>query len=183
LTDRPSLEVELLAAGDAAVVEELARLINRAYALGESGLWLDGAARIAPSEVAEAMRGGDMLVARLDDRIVGCAYVRPLDPARADLGLVSADPELRGRGVGRQLVHAAEELARSRGVATMQLELRVPTAGAHPEKERLRAWYTRLGYRIVRSAPFEEFAANAASGLAVPCEFLVFQKLLAAAAR
>jgi GNAT superfamily N-acetyltransferase len=176
-------EVELLVARDDVVVEALARLINRAYALGESGLWLDGALRITPSEVAASMRDGNMLVARLEDRIVGCAYVRPLDAATADLGLVSAEPEQRGRGLGRQLVGAAEELGRSRGVATMQLELLVPTAGTHPEKERLRAWYTRLGYRIVRSARFEEFAAQSASRLAVPCEFLVFEKPLAPDAR
>jgi hypothetical protein len=41
-------------------------VINRAYALGESGLWLGGWSRITADEVAEAIRGGDMLVATSD---------------------------------------------------------------------------------------------------------------------
>jgi hypothetical protein len=67
---------------------------------------------------------------------------------------------------------------RSRGVTTMQLELLVPKGWVHPEKDRLRAWYTRLGYRVVRSAPFEQVAAHLQSELATPCEFLIFHKPL-----
>ena len=67
---------------------------------------------------------------------------------------------------------------RSRGVTTMQLELLVPKGWVHPEKERLRSWYTRLGYQVVRSAPFEQVAAQLAPQLATPCEFLIFHKRL-----
>lgn len=66
----------------------------------------------------------------------------------------------------------------SRGVATMQLELLVPRGWVHPEKDRLGEWYGRLGYRIVRWAPFEEVAPHAAPRLATPCRFLVFQRPL-----
>jgi GNAT superfamily N-acetyltransferase len=170
--------LDAAAADDEVLVEAVAGVVNRAYAMGESGLWRDGTARITPAEVADAIRGGDMVVAELDGRIAGCAHVRALDAATADLGLVSAEPGLRGRGVGRELVRAAEDLMRSRGTATAQLELLVPTGWAHPEKERLRAWYERLGYRVVRIAPFEEIATHPASELAAPCEFLVFRKPL-----
>ena len=81
----------------------------------------------------------------------------------------------------RQLVRSAEELMRSRGVTTMQLELLVPKGWVHPEKDRLRGWYAWLGYEVVRSAPFEQVAAHLASQLAVPCEFLIFRKPLAGA--
>jgi GNAT superfamily N-acetyltransferase len=174
--------IELLAPGagdDEARVQELARLINAAYTVGEAGLWVEGTARIMPAEVAEAIRSGGMLAATVDSRIVGCACVRPLDVATADLGLVSVAPEQWGGGVGRELVRRAEDLMRSRGVATAQLELLVPRGWVHPEKDRLRAWYVRLGYGVVRTAPFEEIAAPPASQLATPCEFLVFQKSLA----
>ena len=165
-------------AGDEALVEELVRLVNRAYAAGEAGLWLEGAKRTGPAEIADAIRGGGMLTAAAEGRIVGCACVRPLDVYTADLGLASVAPEQWGSGVGRELVRSAEELIRSWGVTTMQLELLVPKDWAHPEKERLRAWYTRLGYRVVRSAPFEQVAGHLASQLATPCEFLVFHKPL-----
>jgi GNAT superfamily N-acetyltransferase len=177
-------EAKLLApdeASDEALVEELARIINGAYAVGEAGLWLEGATRTGPGEIAEAIRSGGMLAATVEGQLAGGAYVRPLDVGTADLGLVAAAPDRWGRGVGRELVRSAEELMRSHGVTTMQLELLVPKGGVHPEKDRLRSWYTRLGYRVVRSAPFEEVAAHLASQLAVPCEFLIFRKGLAEA--
>ncbi len=173
--------VELLkssAAGDEALVAQVARVINRAYALGEAGLWAEGATRIAPAEVEQAIRDGDMFVARLGDSVAGAAYLRPLDTSSADLGLISADPDARGRGIGRALIRAAEELARSRGTTAMQLELLVPQGWVHTDKERLRAWYSRQGYRVVRTAPFEEVAAHLEPDLATPCEFLIFRKPL-----
>ena len=175
-------QVELLttaAARDELLVQELAQLINRAYAAGETGLWIEGTARITPAEVVDAIRGGAMLVATLEDRIAGCACVLPIDASTADLGLISAAPERRSRGVGRALVRRAEAMMRARGVDTMQLELLVPRGWVHPDKEHLRAWYTRLGYRLVRSAPFDEVAPRQASRVATPCEFLVFAKPLA----
>jgi GNAT superfamily N-acetyltransferase len=179
------LDVKLLSpddARDAALVEDVARIINRAYAAGEAGLWIEGATRTEPGEVAQSIRSGGMLAATLEGRLVGCAYVRPLDADTADLGHVSVAPDQWGRGIGGELVRSAEELMGSRGMTTMQLELLVPKGWVHQEKDRLHGWYTRLGYRVVRSAPFEEVAAHLAPELAGPCEFLVFRKRLAAAA-
>jgi GNAT superfamily N-acetyltransferase len=177
------VQVELLAtraAEDAAVVEEIAGVINGAYALSERDLWVEGTVRTTPEDIAEAIRGNGMLLATIEGRIVGCACVRALDESTADLGFVSAAPGHRGRGIGRELVRAAEELVRSRGARTMQLELLVPQGWVHPEKDQLRAWYVRLGYRITRAAPFDEVAVHASSQLATPCEFLVFRKPLGA---
>jgi GNAT superfamily N-acetyltransferase len=175
-------EVRLLSPEDArdeALVAEVARIINVAYAAGETGLWVEGAARTDAEEMAGAVRGGGILAATLEGRLVGCAYVRPLDGETADLGMVSAEPHLWGSGIGRELVRSAEELMRSRGITTMQMELLVPKGWVHPEKDRLRRWYLRLGYEVERTAPFEEVAAHLSPQLAVPCEFLVFRKPLA----
>jgi GNAT superfamily N-acetyltransferase len=166
-------------ARDDELVEQLVRVVNEAYAVGEAGLWLDAATRVSPGEIAEMIGSGGMLAATLGDRLVGCAYVRPLEEGTADLSLISAAPDQWGKGVGRELVRSAEELMLSHGVTTMQLELLVPRGWVHPEKARLRSWYTRLGYEVVRTAPFEEVAAHLTSGLAVPCEFLIFRKSLA----
>lgn len=179
-----TLKVEPLTAGaadDLSLAEAVAEVINRAYAAGEDGLFVPGTPRTTPAEVADLIASGGMLVARLDGEVVGCGYVRPLDATTADLGLISASPERQGIGIGRAIVRAAEERARSRGATTMQLELLVPKGWAHPQKERLRAWYSRLGYETVGSATFEEVATHAASQLATPCEFLVFRKALSGA--
>jgi hypothetical protein len=45
-------QVELLAPGaadDQSLVEDIARVINRAYALGEDGLWVEGTTRTSPA--------------------------------------------------------------------------------------------------------------------------------------
>ncbi len=175
-------EVELLApdeARDEVLVEQVVRIINAAYAVGEAGLWQEGTRRTDADEIAEAIRSGGMLAATLGGRLVGCAYVRPLNAGTADLGLISAAPDHWGNGIGRGLVGSAEELMRSRGMRTMQLELLVPKGWVHPEKVRLHSWYTRLGYQVVRTAPFEDVATHLAAQLATPCEFLIFHKPLA----
>jgi GNAT superfamily N-acetyltransferase len=182
LTGAMTAELRLLApdeARDEIVVEELVRLINRAYAVGERGLWREGTTRTEPGEIAAAIRSGGMLAATLEDRVVGCAYLRRLDADTTDLSLLSAALDQWGSGIGGELVRVAEELMRSRGVSEMQLELLVPKGWVHPEKDRLRKWYTRLGYRIVRVAPFDQVAAHLASQLAVPCKFLIMRKPLA----
>ena len=154
------------------------RSVNDAYAIGEAGLWRDGATRTTPTEIAAAIRSGGMLAATFEGRLAGCAYLRPLDVETADLGLISAAPERWGDGVGRELVGVAEVLTRQRGVTTMQLELLVATGWEHPNKRRLRDWYTRLGYRVIGTARFDQVAAHLEAQLATPCEFLIFRKAL-----
>ena len=173
------LEVELLPPENEAVASELAALINRAYEIGEAGLWREGTAgRIDEPEVAEAIRAGHMLAATAEGRIVGCARTRSLDPTTADIGLITADPEAWGTGIGRALITTAESLARTRGHTTMQLELLVPRTGTHPTKERLRDWYTRLGYTVARTVPFEHYVPQAAPFLTAPGDVLLFTKPL-----
>jgi GNAT superfamily N-acetyltransferase len=168
---RPALtpDVKLHApdeAPDEGLIGKVVRLINGAYAVGEAGLWQEGASRIQPREIAAAIRSRGLLGARVEGRLVGCAYVRQLDAGTADLGLISTATDYWGCGIGRELVRSAEELPtagagparrggtggglmmRSRGVTTMQLELLVPKGWVHPEKNKLQAWYMRLGYRV-----------------------------------
>jgi GNAT superfamily N-acetyltransferase len=173
-----TVRIDVLAPDEEASADDLTRVINSAYAVGEEGLWEPGWVRTTPTEVAELTRRGGMLTARVDGEIVGCGCIQALDAATTDLGFVSVLPEQWGGGAGRAIVDAAEDLARSRGATTMQLELLVPKEWVHPHKDRLRLWYSRLGYRTIRTARFEEVASHLESQLATPCEFLVFRKPL-----
>jgi hypothetical protein len=58
----------------------------------------------------------------------------------------------------------------------MQLELLVPRTWKHPVKEFLRDWYTRIGYRVVRTGDLGEDYPALVPRLATPCDFLVFHK-------
>lgn len=169
-------------ATDAGVAAELADLVNRVYAEAEAGLWLDGAARTTEAEVADLIRAGQIAVARSGERVVGAVRVQELADGVGEFGMLVAAPEERGTGVGRDLVSFAERWARDRGLTRMQLELLVPRTWTHPVKDFLRGWYTRIGYRVVRTEDFGEAYPALVAQLACPCDFLVFHKDLVPAA-
>ena len=119
-------------------------------------------------------------LARVVGQAVGCIRTRELDDGVGEFGLLAADPAHRREGVGREVVGFAEQLCRRRGFAVMQLELLVPRGWSHPTKEFLHAWYTRIGYRPVRTDSIEE-SYPVAPLLATPCDFVVYRKPLTVA--
>jgi ribosomal protein S18 acetylase RimI-like enzyme len=139
-------------------------------------LWKHGATRTKVDEVAGLIRTGEIAVARLDDRIVGSVRVQRLDERTGEFGMLVADPADRGVGVGRELVRFAEQKCRADGLGTMQLELLVPRDWTHPVKEFLAAWYTRIGYRVVRTGTIDEAYPELAPHLATPCDFVIYEK-------
>jgi GNAT superfamily N-acetyltransferase len=172
-------EVRLLpaaAADDATLMERIADLINEVYAVAEEGLWIDGATRTTVDGVAELTRAGEIAVARVRGRIVGCVRVQRLDEGTGEFGMLVADPAHRGLGIGRELIRFAERSCREDGLATMQLELLVPRDWTHPTKEFLAAWYTRIGYRVARTGTIDEAYPALAPLLATPCDFVIYQK-------
>ena len=165
-------------ADDRDFVARVVDLVNRVYAEAEKGLWQDGAERTDAAEVAAAIRAGELVEARLDGQLVGVARIATLEGNRGEFGMLVAAPEVRGLGIGRDLVAFAEGWARRQGFATMQLELLVPRTWTHPVKEFLHGWYTRIGYRPVRTEPFDEAYPALAPLLATPCDFVIYHKPL-----
>jgi ribosomal protein S18 acetylase RimI-like enzyme len=84
--------------------------------------WLEEHAILEPADEAQlddpfgtiVARGGTILVALLDDVVVGTAAVLPHAPDEMELVKLTVEARLRGRGVGRRLVHACIEEARAR---------------------------------------------------------------------
>lgn len=92
-------------------------------------------------------RGADaeLLVAEDGGELVGFVHVRTVTDyyTQAPIGHVSdivVAGQAEGRGVGRALIEAAHDWARSRGYRMMQLFVLPENAGA-------RALYERMGYR------------------------------------
>jgi GNAT superfamily N-acetyltransferase len=176
---KPPYEIELLppaAAADTDLVATITELINRVYAAAEKGLWVEGAVRTTTTEVAEVIAAGEIAVARLDGQVVGSIRVQQLPSGEGEFGMLVADPDRRGDGIGRELVRFAEELSWYRGLQVMQLELLVPRGWRHPSKDFLNAWYTRIGYVPVRSGTIEESYPQLAPLLATPCDFVIYHK-------
>lgn len=166
------------AAQDVALVEQLTELINAVYAVAEDGLWNAGATRTTLDEVVELARAGQIAVARLSGRVVGCVCVKRLDEDTGEFGMLAADPAHRGVGVGRELVRFAERKSSDDGVRSMQLELLVPRGWTHPTKVFLAAWYTRIGYRVACTGAIDEAYPALAPLLSTPCDFVIYHKRL-----
>lgn len=176
----------LLAAGDsedAELMRLITELTNRVYAVAEAGLWRDGATRTTLGEVVELTRAGQIAVARMNGRVVGCVRVQRLDEDTGEFGMLAADPAHRGVGVGRELVRFAEGRSRAEGLSRMRLELLVPREWTHPVKEFLAAWYARIGYRVARTGAIDEAYPALAPLLATPCDFVIYHKPLDPAGR
>lgn len=62
----------------------------------------------------------------------------------------------------------------------MRIEVLVPRGWTHPEKQRLDAWYCRIGYQAASTASVEGAYPQLAPLLATPCDFTVYEKPLAA---
>ena len=114
---------------------------------------LDGE-RIAPVEL-EAMLADPavtILAARdgpeTDSALIGCVAVTRKSGTLAYLGMLSVAPRLQSAGIGRRLLDAAEDHARSAGIAAMEMTVIDSRAS-------LIAWYERRGYaRTGETRPF-----------------------------
>jgi putative acetyltransferase len=65
--------------------------------------------------------GGEILIAELDGRAVGCVALMPDGTGAYELSKMAVAPVLRGRGAGRTLLTAAIEHARQLGAGSLFL--------------------------------------------------------------
>jgi ribosomal protein S18 acetylase RimI-like enzyme len=164
------------ASDDAVLMQQIADLTNEVYAVAEDGLWIDGATRTTVDEVTELTRAGQIAVARLRGRVVGCVRIQRFDEGTGEFGMLATDPAHRGLGVGRALIRLAERKGRADGLGTMRLEVLVPRDWTHPVKEFLVGWYTRIGYRVARTGSLDEAYPALVPLLATPCDFVIYHK-------
>ncbi|MCJ1712690.1 GNAT family N-acetyltransferase [Curtobacterium sp. VKM Ac-2922] len=128
--------------------------VVRAYLADVASRWHGRTATDA--EVEQALRdepsddlrapSGTLFVAVEDGYPVGCTGVRFLGDV-AELTKVFTLPTHRGRGIGAQLLRAAEDACRARGVGTLRLDTRAALTEAC-------AMYERHGFE--RVAAFNE---------------------------
>jgi putative acetyltransferase len=91
------------------------------------------------------------LIARLGSRAVGCGAIRDLEPGVGEVKRMFVQPEVRGRGIARQILVALESKARELGYSALRLE----TGTRQPEGIGL---YKAVGYCEIPC--FSEYADN-----------------------
>jgi GNAT superfamily N-acetyltransferase len=137
------VEVRPLRQGDVAAVRRLWLGYAREFRheLGPQDLAAEGARLPEPY----AARGWGAWVAEHGGRVVGCAFLKPLDAQTAELKRMVVAPDARGLGAGRALGEAVVAAARSNGHLRVVLDT-VPGMVA------ARRLYARLGF--VECAPY-----------------------------
>jgi GNAT superfamily N-acetyltransferase len=158
---------------------KLSELINNVYNDSESGMWKKNISRTTPEEINNLIDKKNLIVAYLDNKIVGAVAVKSMpDNKTGEFGMLVADQAYRGLGIGSELVNAAESWAKSQNFIRMRLELLTPKNWEHPSKVFLKRWYNRIGYIPDKTEPFELMYPNKLNELATECDFTVWYKPL-----
>jgi len=109
--------------------------------------------------------GGEFLLAEEDGRATGCVFVK----AKGDVGyfgMLSVEPGLQGKGLGRLLISAAEVRLREVGCRAVEIEI-------VNLREELPPLYEKFGYARTEERPYPtpELPSQ-------PCHFVVMTKTL-----
>jgi GNAT superfamily N-acetyltransferase len=160
-------------------ITRLSALINEVYDDAESGMWQRKGTRTHPAEVERLLRAQALILAEIDGMLVGSVHVNLMSDGVGEFGMLVADLNHRGQGIGSALVDRAESWARDRACHTMRLELLTPRHWTHPSKEFLKQWYARMGYRPQATESFERLYPELVPELATECDFTVWHKSLA----
>jgi GNAT superfamily N-acetyltransferase len=159
-------------------VKRLSDLINEVYDDAESGMWKREGARTNPAEVERLLRAQALILAEIDGALVGSVNVNLMRDGVGEFGMLVADLNHRGKGIGSALVDSAENWARGMACHTMRLELLTPRNWTHPSKEFLKKWYSRIGYKPQAPESFEIMHPELVPELATECDYTVWYKSL-----
>jgi GNAT superfamily N-acetyltransferase len=121
---------------------ELAQAMRDEIAVTYDGLDLDGdqMPRAGPAELSPPH--GAFLVGRVADEPVCCGGIKRLGERTCEVKKMYVVPELRGKGVARQLLYALEAKARGLGYAIARLD-------TGPKQTSARALFEAEGYAVI----------------------------------
>ena len=175
VTTRFPIESDL----EADSIKRLSDLINEVYDVAESGMWTRKGARTNPAEVERLLHAQALILAEIDGALVGSVNVNLMSDGVGEFGMLVADLNHRGKGIGSALVDRAENWARDMACHTMRLELLTPRYWTHPSKEFLKKWYSSIGYEPQATESLEILHPELVPELATECDFTVWRKSLA----
>jgi GNAT superfamily N-acetyltransferase len=141
-------------------------------------VWGENYVRVSITDFLKYIDAQEVIVARLDDVIVGGIRVFKLEEGVWSFSLLGAALSASGKGVGRSLIQAAEGLAISKGAQSMRIEVLRADNISVESKVILHNWYERLGYAFVKSVDVFEVYDDAEkwSKLVNPSIFDCYQK-------
>ncbi len=86
--------------------------------------------RLDAALLAEKSEDETLLLATLDETLVGCCFLKASDDSLY-IGKLAVDPNRQGLGIGRKLVAFAAEVAEQQGCSALELETRIELVENH----------------------------------------------------
>jgi GNAT superfamily N-acetyltransferase len=126
-------------------IDDIVRVVNRAYRVEDFFVTGD---RTDPRDITERMSNPHACFLVIDDssHLAASVYVE-VRGKRGYFGLLAVDPDRQGRGLARVLIAAVEAHCRAAGCQDLDLDI-------VDLREELPAFYARLGFTPVATAPF-----------------------------
>lgn len=160
-------------------IPALVALVNSAYRgeVSKEG-WtteaniIAGEYRILPTEMEELMKRPGVVFLKAenkDKQIEGTVFLEKRGE-QLYLGMLSVAPGLQGKGIGHQLILAAEEYCKQQHLASIIMRV------IHLRKE-LIGWYERRGY--YNTGRIENYNPSSYETIIIPFHFVILQKDLA----
>lgn len=156
--------------------ESLSLLVNAAYR-GDTGRqgWtteadlIDGT-RTDAMLLEEIIKtpGSQILKYMEGDQILGCVELRVEDD-KLYLGMLTVNHTMQGKGIGKALLHAAEEEARKQNCKTIHMNVLT-------QRKELIDWYVRHGYSDTGMRKPFAFTDPRYGSAKMPLEFLILGK-------
>lgn len=165
-----------------AELRDIVRLVNAAYrGDGAKAGWTHEADYIAGQRIDLATLTQDLETAGArvlawrdapDRELLGCVWLEPAGEDAWYLGMLTVRPDLQDRGLGRQILEAAERHAAELGARRVGMTV----VGV---RDSLIAWYRRRGYALTgERAPFPYGDARFGQPLRNDLDFVRLEKTL-----
>ena len=160
------------------------RLMNVAYrGSGPGASWNTESTFLAGNRTSEALLREELsanpaaALLVIDDpedaAMKGCVFLEPVLGGVWYLGSLTVEPRLQAQGLGRQLLHAAEQWVAQQGARTIRMKV------IHV-RDTLIAWYLRRGYLLTgETHPFPYGDDRFGIPLRDDLTFVVLEKRLA----
>ena len=159
--------------------KQLHEILRIAYALTEVEVWGENYTRISFEEYNVLIEKGEILIAYLENQVVGGVHYYERKEGVYSFSLLCADFGKSGLGIGRSLVDYVEAEALRNGATSIQLEILRPKGIEVPFKKQISDWYQRMGYNYTHSQNFAEVKPIKAKNLVNPSDFDYYLKVLA----
>lgn len=162
-------------------IQRLYDIMIYAYKVTEVEIWGEDYKRMLLDEFQQVIDRGELIGVWYDGVPAGSIHTYPLNETTYAFGLFSVDFAFKGKNIGRALIAAAEETAKSNGASFMELEILRLKDKELEFKQQLRDWYLRLGYQHISTIDFVDrkpTKAEKAKNFIAPSVFDCYRKAL-----